>query len=104
MGSLWQNRLGPWKQVYTRHPGDKADIVAEMGAIADPQAELSVPLLLNPNGEGDSAQKALSTVYDDADVTGLNLYTLGDGAALSGLLVAGRRTTGGTTFLVFLVD
>ena len=109
VGDLW-DRFGeaawmePWKQVYTRPPGKKADIVAEMGAIADPTAKLSIPLLLEPGKDSERAQNALSTVYDDASVIELSLYTLGDGAALSGLLIAGRRQNGEATFLVFLLD
>jgi len=109
VGDLW-DRYGeaawmePWKQVYTRPPGAKADIVAEMGAIADPTAKLSLSLLLDPGGDAANAQKALSTVYDDAVIAELSLYTLGDGAALSGLLIAGRRQNGEATFLVFLLD
>lgn len=109
VGNLW-DRYGeeawmtPWKSVYTRPPEAKADIVAELGAIADPTAKLSIPLLLDPGGDHATAQRALSKVYDDAAVTELNLYTLGDGAALSGLLIAGRRQNGEATFLVFLLD
>jgi hypothetical protein len=109
VGDLW-DRYGetawitPWKQVYTRPPGAKADIVGELGAIADPTARLSIPLLLEPGGNSESAQKVLSAVYDDAAVTELSLYTLGDGAALSGLLIAGCRNNGEATFLVLLLD
>jgi hypothetical protein len=63
-----------------------------------------VPLLVAPNGDRDRDQTALSAAYDDAAVTELSLYTLGEGAALSGLLVAGRRQHGETTFLLFLLD
>jgi len=34
----------------------------------------------------------------------LAVYTLGDGAALSGLLIAGRDRHGETILLVFLLD
>jgi hypothetical protein len=38
-------------------------------------------------------------------VTELRAFNLGDGGAMSGLLVAGRRSLGGeSTFLVFLMD
>jgi hypothetical protein len=109
VGNLW-DRYGetawmtPWKQVYTRPPGAKADIVGELSAIADPTARLSVPLLLEPGGNSESAQKALSKTYDDVSVIELHVYTLGDGAALSGLLIAGRRNNGEATFLVLLFD
>ena len=38
-------------------------------------------------------------------MTELRVFNLGDGEAMSGLLVAGRRgATGEATFLVFLMD
>lgn len=109
VGNLWERYgeaawMDPWKQVYARPPGAKADIVAEMRAIADPTAKLSIPLLLEPGGDAESAQKALSRAYDDAAISELSLYTLGDGAALSGLLIAGRRQNGEATFIVVLLD
>jgi hypothetical protein len=109
VGDLWERYgktawMTPWKQVYARPPGAKADIVGELDAIADPTARLSIPLLLEPGGDGESAQKALSNTYDDVSVIELHVYTVGDGAALSGLIIAGRRQNGEATFLVFLLD
>ena len=52
-----------------------------------------------------AAGAALSTAFDDPAVTELRAFNLGDGGAMSGLLVAGRRSPGGeSTFLVFLMD
>jgi hypothetical protein len=109
VGDLWERYgeaawMSTWKQVYARPPGAKADIVGELDAISDPTARLSIPLLLEPGGDGESAQKALSKTYDDVSVIELHVYTVGDGAALSGLLIAGRRQNGKATFLVFLLD
>ena len=51
------------------------------------------------------ARAALAAAYDDPAVTDLRVYNLGDGGAMSGLLVAGyRKGTGEATFLVFLMD
>lgn len=56
----------------------------------------------------DNAKKAclaLSVVYDDPTVTELRVFNLGDGEALSGLLVAShQKNTDASTFLVFLLD
>jgi hypothetical protein len=42
---------------------------------------------------------------DDPAVTELRVFNLGDGGAMSGILVAGRRAgTADATFLVFLLD
>jgi hypothetical protein len=58
------------------------------------------------NLEGaEQARAALSAVYDDPAITELQVYNLGDGGAMSGLLIAGRQNeTGETIFLVFLLD
>jgi len=110
VGDLW-DRFGEvawmssWKQIYTRTRSDKPDIVAELRAIADPDAAQFVPiLLLTVNGHGDQAKIALADAYNDPEVDDLRVYTIGDGAAMSGLLLAGCRTTGEVTILVSLLD
>jgi hypothetical protein len=54
--------------------------------------------------DAEAAKRALSTAYNHEDVVDLRVYTLGDGGAMSGLLVVGQRSNGETTFLVFLYD
>jgi hypothetical protein len=109
VGELWE-RFGeaawmtPWKQVYRREPGEPHQVVAEMRAISDSSTALLVPILLDEIENSEAAQQALSDVYDDTSVVDLNIYSLGDGAAISGLLVAGRRETGDSVFLVLLLD
>lgn len=109
-GELWERWgedawMGPWKEVYTRPTGAKADIVAELRGIADPDARNSVPMILVNIEGADKARAALAAAYDDPAVTELRVFNLGDGEAMSGLLVAGRRqATGVATFLVFLMD
>lgn len=52
-----------------------------------------------------AAHATLAAAYDDPAVTELRVFNLGDGAAMAGLLVAGRRgATGDAIFLVFLLD
>lgn len=109
VGELWQRWgeeawMGPWKEVYARRTGAKADIVAELKGIDDFDARNSVPMILEVVQNADAARKALSDAYDDPTVTELRVFTLGDGEAMSGLLVAGKRKTGEATFLVFLMD
>jgi len=50
------------------------------------------------------AQEALAAVFNYPQITDLRLYAIGDGAAMSGLLLAGSRKTGETTILVSLLD
>lgn len=109
VGDLWERYgkdawMGPWKEVYARKAGAKPDILAELKGISDPGASMSVPMILDVVENADAARKALAAAYDGASVTELRVYTLGDGGAMSGLLVGGRRDTGEATFLVFLLD
>ncbi|UBF26229.1 hypothetical protein K9N68_32770 [Kovacikia minuta CCNUW1] len=110
VGKLWEQYgesawMSAWKQVYVRPPGIQPNIVAELKAIGDPAAANYVPiLLLNETDDQAKAQQALASVFDDPQVTNLNVYAIGDGAAMSGLLLAGCRATGETTILVSLLD
>ena len=109
-GELWERWgedawMGPWKEVNTRQTGVKADIVAELRGIDDPDAANSVPMILENIEGAEQARAALAAAYDDPAVTELRVFNLGDGDAMSGLLVAGRRgATGVAMFLVFLMD
>ena len=97
--------MGPWRAVYTRPPSAKRDIVAELRAITDRDARQSVEMLLDNVDEADQARAALSVVYDDPAAAELTVYTIGDGDALSGLVIAGcQEETGNDTILVFLFD
>lgn len=110
VGDLWERYgenawMTPWKEVYTRTPGTSPDIVAELRGITDPDAVLSAPMILEAVENADTARAALSAAFDDPGVTELRVFNLGDGEAMSGLLVASRRAeTGDATFLVFLLD
>ncbi len=108
-GDLWTEYgeaawLGPWRQVYARPAGATPDIVAELRAIDDFDASLSMPMILDNIDGAAQARAALAAVYDDPAMSEVAVYTIGDGGAMSGLLVAGRRTTGDAVFLVFLLD
>jgi hypothetical protein len=97
--------MGPWKEVYARKAGAKPDIVNELRSISDPDASISAPMILDVVENAEKAKAALAAAYDDPAVTELRVFNLGDGGAMSGLLVADRRgTTGEATFLVFLMD
>lgn len=109
-GELWERWgedawMGPWKEVHTRAAGAKADIVAELRAIDDRDAANSAPMILDVVQDAEAARAALSAAFDDPAVTELRVFNLGDGGAMSGILVAGRRAASGdATFLVFLLD
>lgn len=109
VGELWQRYgedawMGPWKEVYARPASAEHDIVAELRGIKDPDAALSVPMILDNIEGAEKARAALSTTFDNSMLTDVRVYNLGDGEAMSGVLVAGRRSNGDATFLVFLLD
>ncbi len=109
-GELWERWgedawMGPWKEVYTRPAGAKADIVAELRGITDFDARSSAPMILDVVQDADKAKAALAAAFDDPAVSELRVFNLGDGGAMSGILVAGRRAQAGeAVFLVFLLD
>ena len=97
--------MGPWKEVYARQVGTQGNIVAELRGTQDADAARSVPMILENIDGAEKARAALAAVYDDPAMTELRVFNLGDGEAMSGLLVAGLRgATGEATFLVFLLD
>ncbi len=96
--------MGSWKEVYARKTDSTPDIVGELKGITDADASSSVPMILEVVENAAAARQALSAAYDDPAVTELRVYNLGDGEAMSGLLVAGRRDNGEATFLGFLMD
>jgi hypothetical protein len=109
LGTAWEQFgeeawRGPWQRVYQRQAADRRDIVTELRSITDPAAQSSATMLLDAIADPDAGRQALAAVYDDADMETLVVYTLGDGAALSGLLITGRDRRGETTLLVFLLD
>lgn len=110
VGERWE-RFGeeawmrPWNEVYVRERSTRPDIVTELRGISDRDARQSVPMILDNVEHAEAGRSALSGVFDDTTVTELRVFNLGDGEAMSGLLVAGRRgVSGETTFLVFLMD
>lgn len=91
--------------MYVRPSEIQLDVVAELRAIANPAAAQFVPiLLLADSDEHAQAQQALAAVFNDPQLTDLRVYTIGDGAAMSGLLLLGGQPTGETTILISLLD
>jgi hypothetical protein len=104
VGDLWDRYgedawMGPWKEVYARSVEAERNIVAELGSIQDRNAALSPPMIV------EVAPYALSAAFDAAEITDLRVYNIGDGEAMSGLLVAGCCSNDGEAlFLVLLMD
>lgn len=109
VGDLWERYgadawMGPWQRVYSRPAGAARDIVAELRALANRDAAMSASVLLDSVDAPEPAQAALAAAFDDPAVAELTVFTLGDGGAMAGLLVAGLRQERGAIFLVFLLD
>lgn len=96
--------LASWKEAYVRPAAAKRDIAAELRGIKDFDTQLQVGMILDNVEGAAAARRALSAAYDAPDVVALRAYNIGDGAAMSGILLAGRRESGEATFLVFLLD
>ena len=94
--------LGPWGVAFERAPSAAGDIVAELRGLTDPGARMSAGLLLDDIEEGEAA---LAGVYDAPAVTRLSTFTVGDGAAMSGLAVACHAAAAGeAVVLILLMD
>ncbi|MDX1417528.1 MAG: hypothetical protein R3293_25205 [Candidatus Promineifilaceae bacterium] len=109
VGDLWERWggetwLSPWKEVYRRETSADHDIIRELNAINDRDAAMFVPMILDAVDDAAAAREALSQAFDPAAAEELRIFRIGDGEAYSGLLLAGRRTNGAATFLLFLLD
>lgn len=110
VGDLWARYgedawMGSWREVYARADGTTPDIVAELRGISDADVAMSAPMILDVVEDAAEARAALAAAFDAEAVTELRVFNLGDGGAMSGLLVAGRRAaTDDAVFLVFLMD
>ena len=110
VGPLWERYgeaawMSGWREVYVRKPGETSGIVAELRGIDDREARSSVEMILDNVEGADAARKAIADAFDGPEVSELRVFNAGDGSAMTGLTIAGRRGgTGETTFLVFLMD
>lgn len=109
-GDMWEQIgekawMEPWKRVYQRSvPG--TGILAELrNSIEDPAASLSASLIVDNIDDPTQAHLALAKAFDDPDVSRLDIYRLGDGEQMNGVLIAAYRAkSSDATFLVSLTD
>ena len=109
VGDLWERYgadawMGTWQRVYLRTTGATPNIVTELRTLANHDAAMAASVLLDSVESLEEAQAALAAAFDDPAVVELTVYTLGDGGAMAGLLVAGRHQDRGAILLVFLLD
>lgn len=109
-GDLWDEWgeeawMGPWKQVYKRGDDQEGDIIQELNDIDDFDAKMSIPMFLEGIDDPEKANQALQEAFNDPAVSELAVYNLGDGGAMSGILIAAlRKEVDEATFLIFLYD
>ena len=96
--------MSPWKEGFRRPQKRKHNIEEELRAIEDFNTQLQVGMILDDIENAEAAKAALAGAYDPKVVIDLRAYNIGDGEAMSGLLLAGLRDNGEATFLVFLMD
>lgn len=96
--------MKPWKLVYSRPANAPGDILRELAAISDAEARVSIPLLTELIENADTACKALAAAFDHPDVRQLNVFTIGDGEAMSGILVHALYVKGYSCTVVALMD
>jgi hypothetical protein len=109
VGKLWNRYgedvwMGMWKEVYRRKQNIKNDIVNELKSMTDRDALGSVSIFLDGIESPEDARKALSAAFDDPAVSELTIHNIGDGAAMSGLLITAFRKKKDATFVIFLLD
>ena len=109
VGELWERWgedawMGPWKEVYARKADAKADVLVELQGITDSAAQISMMLITDPAAGADTETNVLVDAFDDPAVTDFRVYNVGDGGAMSGLMIAGRRDDGTATFVIALMD
>lgn len=109
VGGLWQRFgegawMGAWRLVYRRPVGAGRDVVAELRALGQPATASSVDMILDVAQGADRARTALAGVFDAETMTDVRAFSIGDGSAMSGILVAGQETNGDVTIIVFLMD
>lgn len=109
LGPTWeklgeQNWLSNWGMVYERKSDAQADIVSELKSIADREVRMSAGLLLENQEDATAAVSALKGAFDHTAVRQLKIFKIGDGAAMSGLLIAANMHEMGCLCLILLLD
>ncbi len=62
-------------------------------------------MILDNIDDPEQGKAALAAAYDDASISELAVFNIGDGGAMSGIVLAGRhKLSDKTTILVFLMD
>jgi hypothetical protein len=109
MGEKWNTEresawMSGWKLVYERSPGTPADILTELSNIKNADAKRSVPLLTELIENAEEGKLALAAAFNHPEISMVEVFTVGDSEAMSGLLVCGLYTDRSVCTVICLMD
>lgn len=99
-----ENWLSTWKLLHQRPVGSGGDIVAEIEAIRDPESGSAAQMLLEAGPDTERAAATLRSVFNDAEISQLQIFKIGDGGAMSGAIIAAEWPSGARVLLIILLD
>ncbi len=107
-GETWQKFgpkawIGEWKLVY-RRPRKASSILEELNSLEDPQTRMNAETMLDGAPDPQAARSALEEAFDDPNTVELLVFKMGDGGAMSGLMIVGRRSNQESACVAFLLD
>lgn len=110
VGELWERYgadawLASWSLAAARDSDRAASVIDLLESLEDPLTRSAADMLVNANPDPDAARNALIVAFDQERVGHMEIYSIGDGEAMSGVLIAAHiRDASEATFLVFLMD
>lgn len=97
--------LGSWAKVATRSSGTSPGTLELLRSIADPQIRSAADVLVDGGTDPAAARAALTGAFDRPAVSDLAVFSIGDGEAMSGLIISAREDLAGNVVsLAFLMD
>lgn len=96
--------MSGWQELYHRSPGATAGILCEFSSIKVQPFRSCAAIFLEENEDNDSVHQLLSRAFDSEGVKELRIFSLGDGEAMSGFLIAAEISDLGRLFVTFLMD
>ena len=96
--------MSGWKELYQRSLGGTIGIVSELRSIKVQPFRSCAAMFLDENEDNEAVHLLLSRAFDSDKVRELRIFSIGDGEALSGFLIAAEIADLGRLFLIFLMD
>lgn len=97
--------LGTWSELASRDEPDGPGVLKLLEGLDDPLTRSAADVLVTGSVDADAARQALEAAFDRPGLSALKVFRIGDGDAMSGLMIAARDgETSAATFLLFLMD